>query len=354
MKRLLRIFAICLVLVLSSATFCGCFDGAFWDDILSDDYSEPIRPSSADVLYNRYNVEVESYGSGTENTVEKVASVALTATYEITCQIEYQYTYSAFSWGGTRTVTEKSTSKSQGTGFVINQDGYMVTNAHVVNLDSEITDTYSNVTILSRTITATHADVDENTSLQVVAYNPVLDLALLKIDCQSTSQFNYLPFFDFIDYYDVYQNANKLHYGEGVIAVGNAYGYGISVTTGVVSAPSRHFAISGGDGVERVIQTDAAINPGNSGGPLCNYFGAVVGVNSAKIVVEDVENMGFAIPSYVVIGFLDAIRTGTYGVYTMYGANNSALNGTPIDFCYYTVAERAYSANGSNVVKVGK
>ncbi len=90
-----------------------------------------------------------------------------------------------------------------------------------------------------------------------------------------------------------------------MIAVGNAYGYGIAVTQGVVSAPVRFF--ESGSIVIQAIQTDAAINEGNSGGPLCNRWGAVVGITAFKIVSDTSENLGYAIPANVIMAFIDSL-----------------------------------------------
>lgn len=94
-------------------------------------------------------------------------------------------------------------------------------------------------------------------------------------------------------------NSDELEVGEQVVAIGNAMGYGQSVTTGIVSAKDREVTIENTDGsmiTNKLIQTDAAINPGNSGGALLNMRGEVVGINSVKFMSEEVEGMGYAIP----------------------------------------------------------
>ena len=111
--------------------------------------------------------------------------------------------------------------------------------------------------------------------------------------------------------------------GDFAIAIGNANGYGISVTQGVVSAPYRNFTSSGINTV--AIQTDAAINEGNSGGPLANKYGAVIGINSFKTVTSTSESLGFAIPSYIVMSYIDSV--------------NSAKG---LNINYYKTQERAY------------
>lgn len=91
-------------------------------------------------------------------------------------------------------------------------------------------------------------------------------------------------------------NSDKLQVGEQVVAIGNALGYGQSVTTGIVSATNRSVSTSSDtDKSQSYIQTDAAINPGNSGGALLNMKGELIGINSAKLSDTDVEGMGYAI-----------------------------------------------------------
>lgn len=160
-----------------------------------------------------------------------------------------------------------------GSGFVVSEDGFIVTNAHVV--DEE--DAYYTVFF------------DDGTSLEatLIAADEILDIAVLKVEA------NDLPYLEFGD-------SDALRLGEGVIAIGNALGeFGNSVSTGVISGLSRTILASDGLGrpeeLEDVLQTDAAINPGNSGGPLINFHGEVIGVNVA--VASGSENIGFAIPS---------------------------------------------------------
>jgi len=98
-------------------------------------------------------------------------------------------------------------------------------------------------------------------------------------------------------------DSNNLKLGEQVVAIGNALGYGQSVTTGIVSALNREMETEAGN-VNKFIQTDAAINPGNSGGALLNMAGQLIGINSNKIAESSVEGMGYAIPISDVIDIL--------------------------------------------------
>lgn len=171
-----------------------------------------------------------------------------------------------------------------GTGFFVSADGYLVTNKHVV--DREGVD-YSIVT-----------DAGETYDVKVVAKDPTLDVAILKVDADGE-----FPFLNFADIRD-------LRLGESVIAIGNALAeFPNSVSVGVVSGLSRDIVAGDGfslvESLEGVIQTDAAINRGNSGGPLLNTKGEVVGVNVA--VAGSGENIGFALPSNVVSSVYNSV-----------------------------------------------
>ncbi|TSC92588.1 MAG: Protease Do [Candidatus Berkelbacteria bacterium Licking1014_7] len=160
--------------------------------------------------------------------------------------------------------------KGGGTGFIITQDGMIITNKHVVE------DTNATYTIFT-------SDGKDYTA-KILARDSVMDLAVIKIDAKGLAV---------VDLGD----SDKVEVGQWVIAIGNALGeFQNSVTVGVISAKERQINAGGGgmtEKLEGMLQTDAAINPGNSGGPLVNLKGQVVGVNTA---VAQAENIGFAIP----------------------------------------------------------
>ena len=105
-------------------------------------------------------------------------------------------------------------------------------------------------------------------------------------------------------------NSDELDVGEQVVAIGNALGYGQSVTTGIVSALDRALTSENGT-TSTYIQTDAAINPGNSGGALLNLDGELIGINTAKLSNTDVEGMGYAIPISDVADLISELMTQT-------------------------------------------
>ncbi len=159
-------------------------------------------------------------------------------------------------------VVSITTNTGEGTGFLISEDGYVVTNYHVVE-DS------TNIQIITYD--------QEVISAVPIGYNPTMDIALLKIPGD----------------YDALTLANSddIQIGEKVIAIGNPYGLEFSVTSGIVSAVHRE----GINGVEAYVQIDAPLNPGNSGGPLIDTNGKVIGLNNFK--VGDGESLGFALES---------------------------------------------------------
>ena len=155
---------------------------------------------------------------------------------------------------------------SLGTGFVASQDGYIVTNNHVVAGGGQI------IVRLAR---------GTEHQAKVIGTDPATDVALLRIDATG------LPVLPFGD-------SDRLQVGEPVMAIGNPFGLSQTVTTGIVSAKERYI---GAGPYDDFIQTDASINPGNSGGPLLDSHGAVVGINSAIFSQSGGSvGIGFAIP----------------------------------------------------------
>jgi len=232
----------------------------------------------------------------------------LSASMELEVTFDYSYVEVTFSFFGTNRRTVREQAASEATGFFITADGLMVTNAHVVSLEEE--ETLSDFAYHSIIVTGRYAESDVEVSFDIISADKDLDLALLKADLAGGVEVPVLTLFELTDPEDpAYETAQavRLFYGEQVFAIGNANGYGLSVTSGIVSAPVRYFD---DDGVlVRAIQTDAAINAGNSGGALVNAYGAVIGVTTFKIVSDGVENLGYAIPTYVVTAWLDGLDT---------------------------------------------
>ncbi|MGB1932036.1 MAG: S1C family serine protease, partial [Flavobacteriales bacterium] len=167
--------------------------------------------------------------------------------------------------------TEKVAS---GSGVIISEDGYVVTNKHVINEAEEIEVVLND----KRSYTAELLGTDPNT-----------DLALLKIDATSLEHL-------------MFSNSDSIKVGEWVLAVGNPFNLNSTVTAGIVSAKARSINIlNKRNGIESFIQTDAAINPGNSGGALVNTNGDLVGINTAiQSNTGSYTGYGFAIPANMV------------------------------------------------------
>ena len=188
---------------------------------------------------------------------------------------------------------------SAGTGVIFSQDSdnlYIVTNNHVVENSNSLTVTFTNETAVDATIVGT-SETDD------IA---VISVKLSDVDEDTKS----------IIKVAVIGDSNELVPGDGAIIIGNALGYGQSVTTGVISALNRKLNATDNYGrsiTNTVIQTDAAVNPGNSGGPLLDMQGKVVGIVSAKLSSTEVEGMGYAIPSTTVTAIINEIMNSKTG-----------------------------------------
>jgi serine protease Do len=176
---------------------------------------------------------------------------------------------------------------SLGSGFIVSPDGYIVTNNHLIQ--------GVNGTGTVDSITVTTVDRKEYPA-RIVGRDDTSDLALLKIEGRN------LPFVQWGD-------STKARVGDWVLAIGNPYGLGGSVTAGIISA--LHRGITGVGAYDRYIQTDAAINMGNSGGPMFDLNGNVIGVNSALISPTGASvGIGLAIPAEAAKPVIDALRRG--------------------------------------------
>ncbi|MFA6147352.1 MAG: DegQ family serine endoprotease [bacterium] len=195
--------------------------------------------------------------------------------------------------------------KSLGSGFIVSPDGYILTNNHVVEKADEVT-----VTLLDK----------EEFRAKVIGSDQKTDIALIKIDAKK--KLTYVTLGD----------SDRLDVGEWVVAIGNPFGLGHTVTAGIVSAKGR---IIGSGPYDDFIQTDASINPGNSGGPLFNLKGEVVGINTA--IIQGGQGIGFATPIQLAKSVLEQLKDkgkvtrGWLGVYiqrlTPEAAENLGLSG---------------------------
>ena len=195
--------------------------------------------------------------------------------------------------------------QGQGSGWIFDNDGHIVTNNHVVENAKAVTVVFYD---------GSWADAE------VVATDPQADLAVLKVEPPAGFPWRALNLAD----------GDSLRVGHSVVAIGNPFGYASTMTTGIVSALGRSFA-TGSFGENRytlpeVIQTDAAINPGNSGGPLVNLDGEVVGVNFAiESVVRANSGVGFAIPGSIVNLVVPALIEDGSFVYPYLGLSGTSV-----------------------------
>jgi len=157
--------------------------------------------------------------------------------------------------------------KMLGSGVVVNENGYVVTNAHVINHAEKV-----------KVIFSDGSEFPAN----IISIDESKDLAVLRIPAKDKLPFIHLG------------RSHDLMIGETVIAIGNPYGYANTITSGIVSAVNRDIQVSEGFWLRGLIQTDAPINPGNSGGPLLNINGELIGINTA--IRAEAQNIGFAIP----------------------------------------------------------
>lgn len=184
-------------------------------------------------------------------------------------------------------VTQKQDQQSGGSGFIISADGYIVTNNHVVSGGPK-GDAVDSVTVTlfnGKTYTA-----------EIVGRDQSSDIALLKIKADSLT---------FVEMGD----SKKSRVGDWVIAIGNPYGIGNTVTAGIISALQRN--IGAGGAYDRFIQTDTAINPGNSGGPLFSLDGKVIGINNRLVSPTGANvGVGFAIPVDEITSVVESLKKG--------------------------------------------
>jgi S1-C subfamily serine protease len=175
-----------------------------------------------------------------------------------------------------------------GSGFVIDKDGYIVTNAHVVEGADNVAVSFS--------------ENGESVPAEVKGVDRSTDVAVLKVDPSKADNLTTIPLGD----------SSKAQVGDPVIAIGNPFGLSRTVTTGIVSGLQRQIQAPNGFTISNVIQTDAAINPGNSGGPLLDANGRVIGINSQIQTGggQGSVGIGFAVPINTVKNELSKLKAG--------------------------------------------
>jgi serine protease Do len=236
--------------------------------------SESVNPTAIPINPDWTPPAVESEAS----TLPSIADVvALVKPSVVAINTEY-VAYDIFN--------QEYEEQGAGSGWIIDEDGLIVTNNHVV----EGADSVSVTLVDSRTFPA-----------QTIRTDWLSDLAIIKVDAHD------LPAAKVGD-------SDTLRVGDWVVAIGNSLGLGISATKGIVSAQDISLSVSEGQTLDDLIQTDAAINPGNSGGPLVNMAGEVIGITSIKIAQVGVEGMGYAISSNTATPIIEELIQSGYVV----------------------------------------
>ena len=257
-------------LVASAAVF-GLVAGACFVGVsVAKDKLYPSTADRIETTSGTTSAKSETSSSGSSSSSSNVASVVnevMPSVVSITSTIQSSNYYGF----GTQE------SEGAGSGFIVakTKDNLMIaTNNHVVSDATTLTVGFVDDTTAKATVVGTDSSAD--LAVISVKIKDIKDSTASKIKVATLG------------------SSDDLKVGEEVVAIGNALGYGQSVTTGVVSAKNREVSLT--DGTMNLLQTDAAINPGNSGGVLINMDGQVVGINNAKLEDTSVEGMGYAIP----------------------------------------------------------
>lgn len=303
-----KIGAITLSAVLFGSVAAGSFQAVNYFSPVSkttNSSSQTSKSNSSSASLLKTTTTSNSSNKGSLD-VSDITTSAMPSIVSITNKSvqEVQDYFSQFGFGG-QGQTQTQETESQGSGIIIGKNDtelLMVTNNHVV----EGADTLSVCFIDNQVYEANVKGTDAENDLAVIAVplDSISDDTMSKIAVASIG------------------DSDSLKVGEQVVAIGNALGYGQSVTTGIVSAINRTLSSDSSDTQDSnsssddsssatYIQTDAAINPGNSGGALLNMNGEVIGINSAKLASTEVEGMGYAIPISRVSDIIDNLMHQT-------------------------------------------
>lgn len=221
-----------------------------------------------------------------------------------------------------------ATQDGAGTGIIVGQNGYILTNKHVIDG--------------ANTVSVVLADGTRYDNVTVVGSDPLNDIAFLKIPNVSN-----LPVAELGD-------STSLRVGQDVVAIGNSLGqYQNTVTSGIISGTGRPVSAQEGNSVENLtdlIQTDAAINPGNSGGPLLNLQGQVIGINTA--VAADAQGIGFSIPIGATKGMLKGVLQGGSVQRSYLGVNYIAITPDVAKQYQLSIKKGAYVFSGTSATAI--
>lgn len=259
-----KLLAVVLCCVVVSAATLGTFVLLIQNGVINIESSGSNAAFTISRVVNDETQETGSVSTMSEQDIAEklIPSVVCIQNYQITQQYGFMQTNSEGS---------EVSPAGEGSGIVFSEDGYIVTNAHVVDGATSLKVILSDGTTYEA---------------ELVGSDELTDLAVIKIDATGLQAAEF-------------GSSEDLRVADQVMAIGNPGGYQLnsSVTIGYVSALNRAITNSSTGYTMEYIQTDAAINPGNSGGALVNQYGQVVGINSAKISATGYEGLGFAIPA---------------------------------------------------------
>lgn len=267
----LKLLAVVLCCAITSAAALGVFVAMIQNGVINVQSSE----ASSNAAFTISRVVNGDTGSDTSTSSDGTVSamsdqdIAAKLTPSVVCIQNYQVTQN-YGFMQTDTSDSSVSPASEGSGIIMSEDGYIITNAHVVE---------------GATSLKVMTSDGETYEAQLIGSDTVTDLAVVKIDATGLTAAEF-------------GSSEDLRVADKVMAIGNPGGHELSssVTIGYVSALNRAIANNTTGYTMEYIQTDAAINPGNSGGALINEYGQVVGINSAKISATGYEGLGFAIP----------------------------------------------------------
>ena len=267
----LKLLAVVLCCAITSAASLGVFVVMIQNGVINVQSSE-ASSNAAFTISRVVNGDTSSDTSASsDGTVSAMSDqdIAVKLTPSVVCIQNYQVTQN-YGFMQTDTSDSSVSPASEGSGIIMSEDGYIITNAHVVE---------------GATSLKVMTSDGETYEAQLIGSDTVTDLAVVKINATGLTAAEF-------------GSSEDLPVADKVMAIGNPGGHELSssVTIGYVSALNRAIANNTTGYTMEYIQTDAAINPGNSGGALINEYGQVVGINSAKISATGYEGLGFAIP----------------------------------------------------------
>ena len=267
----LKLLAVVLCCAITSAASLGVFVVMIQNGVINVQSSEASSNAAFTILRVVNGDTSSDTSASSDGTVSAMSDqdIAAKLTPSVVCIQNYQVTQN-YGFMQTDTSDSSVSPASEGSGIIMSEDGYIITNAHVVE---------------GATSLKVMTSDGETYEAQLIGSDTVTDLAVVKINATGLTAAEF-------------GSSEDLRVADKVMAIGNPGGHELSssVTIGYVSALNRAIANNTTGYTMEYIQTDAAINPGNSGGALINEYGQVVGINSAKISATGYEGLGFAIP----------------------------------------------------------